>query len=263
MAEVAEQKYRREIDLGDGSGVQVFEADTLEGLVDKLSAAQSHATRKIRELNQEVKKYRKPDEPEKPVEFKPRTLTTDEQFQVQQDLQDPTKAGEAIIRVIEAKAGVPLEEIVKPLSAAEIDLQKQQAAEAATEFMRVTPEYIANETNKLALIGYMIEHRIAPISVNNFQIAFEEMKEAGLLELKSSETAPALPPKKELESEGIPQARPRGATSSSLRPRGSQPQPSARPPKFTKQQVLNMGPKEYKSHYDSDPEFRRIVDAMV
>src|SRR5690348_12024093 len=44
--------YQREIDLGDGSGVQVFRADSLEELVDKLAEAQRNATRKIRELNQ-------------------------------------------------------------------------------------------------------------------------------------------------------------------------------------------------------------------
>jgi len=43
--------YRREIDLGDGSGKQVFEAESVEELLDKLTEAQEHATRKIRELS--------------------------------------------------------------------------------------------------------------------------------------------------------------------------------------------------------------------
>src|SRR5690349_14030031 len=48
--EPAETVFRRTIDLGDGSGVQVFEAPTLEELVDKLAEAQRNASKKIREL---------------------------------------------------------------------------------------------------------------------------------------------------------------------------------------------------------------------
>src|SRR5581483_2684932 len=43
--------YERKIDLGDGSGVQIFRAASLEDLVDKLAKAQENATRKIREQN--------------------------------------------------------------------------------------------------------------------------------------------------------------------------------------------------------------------
>jgi len=43
-------------DLKDGSGIQVFEADTQEALIDKLIEAHVHATRKIRELTHENKR---------------------------------------------------------------------------------------------------------------------------------------------------------------------------------------------------------------
>ena len=48
--------YQRRIDLGDGSGVQVFNAGSMEELVDKLVTAQENATKKIRELNAAVPK---------------------------------------------------------------------------------------------------------------------------------------------------------------------------------------------------------------
>src|ERR1700730_17749344 len=41
-----EEKFTRTIDLGDGSGIQVFKAATLEKLLDKLSDAQVNATKK-------------------------------------------------------------------------------------------------------------------------------------------------------------------------------------------------------------------------
>jgi hypothetical protein len=49
------KKWFREIDLGDGSGKQRFEGNTQAELVDALAQAQTHATRKIRELNKKIK----------------------------------------------------------------------------------------------------------------------------------------------------------------------------------------------------------------
>lgn len=57
------QTFKRVIDLGDGSGTQVFEADSADELADKLAEAQKHATIKIRELSKAIK----PAEPVKPV----------------------------------------------------------------------------------------------------------------------------------------------------------------------------------------------------
>ena len=51
--------YRREIDLGDGSGVQVFEGSSYDELIDKLANAQLHATRKIKELSTAKKARRR------------------------------------------------------------------------------------------------------------------------------------------------------------------------------------------------------------
>ena len=48
----APQTFRREIDLGDGSGKQVFEGATEAELSDKLATAQMHASKKIREQAQ-------------------------------------------------------------------------------------------------------------------------------------------------------------------------------------------------------------------
>src|SRR6266568_7729436 len=81
--------YRREIDLGDGSGTQVFEGETLEELVDKLADAQKHATRKIRDLNRQAKEVAAPPAP--------KPLTPDEEYLVSQQLQsNPSKAFELL-----------------------------------------------------------------------------------------------------------------------------------------------------------------------
>lgn len=60
-------KFRREIDLGDGSGKQVFEADSQDELIDKLTEAQKNATKKIRELAAATKQPEPAKEPAKPL----------------------------------------------------------------------------------------------------------------------------------------------------------------------------------------------------
>jgi 16S rRNA G966 N2-methylase RsmD len=47
--------YQKRIDLQDGSGVQVFEAESPEQLVDILVESQRHATKKIREQSRRIK----------------------------------------------------------------------------------------------------------------------------------------------------------------------------------------------------------------
>src|SRR5205823_3895620 len=77
--------FRQEIDLGTG-GKQVFEAATQEELIAKLVEAQTHASRKIRELNQAVKQVPVPAP-------KPRELTADEKYILAQQFQnEPDKA---------------------------------------------------------------------------------------------------------------------------------------------------------------------------
>src|SRR5215472_8244458 len=99
MAEEVQQKFERVIDLGDGSGVQKFTADSMEELVDKLARAQEHATRKIREQARQIKTglgLITPD-PETPIpEYKPRRLSDDEVWQMTKEITDPAKARTAI-----------------------------------------------------------------------------------------------------------------------------------------------------------------------
>src|ERR1043166_8903740 len=62
------QVFRRVIDIGGGAGPEVFEADSLEELVDKIAEAKGNATRKIREQEDELRERRAKDviEPKQP-----------------------------------------------------------------------------------------------------------------------------------------------------------------------------------------------------
>ena len=102
--------WERRIDLGDGSGVQVFRGRTERELVDALVKAQEHASRKIKEQSRQIKTGMgliTPD-PEEPMpQYKPRVLTPDEQWQLTRNLSDPSKSNDAVIRMLEAGTGVP------------------------------------------------------------------------------------------------------------------------------------------------------------
>ncbi len=62
----APKRFRREVDIGDGSGKQVFEGATLDELVNNLAKAQENATRKIREQAAQLKANEKPATAPKP-----------------------------------------------------------------------------------------------------------------------------------------------------------------------------------------------------
>src|ERR1700743_2577476 len=84
---VSAAKFQREIDLGDGSGKQVFKADSAEELLDKLTEAQKNATIKIREQQFELKRAKRahPERIDTPTAVK-RDLTAQELLDISNEL---------------------------------------------------------------------------------------------------------------------------------------------------------------------------------
>ena len=52
----SESDNRVEIDIGENAGIQIFSGKDTSELIGKLAVAQFHATRKIRDLNRNVKR---------------------------------------------------------------------------------------------------------------------------------------------------------------------------------------------------------------
>lgn len=202
MAEAGAGKaFRREIDLGDGSGKQVFEGDTAEELNDVLATAQTNATRKIREQNEELKTLRRTalnapsrgqDDPDGPmVEFRGRELTGDEAFAIGQRLANPATAAAALREALEANLGASLDEVRKTLRLAQTTPRELHGKEAAEAFLFNHPEFITNAANQKEIFDYMRhpDRRMA-LTVQNFERAFAACKAAGLLQLHAV-SAPA------------------------------------------------------------------------
>lgn len=166
--EVDEIVYRRVIDLGDGSGTQVFEAPTMEELVDKLATAQEHATRKIRELANPKKEVAE-------------TLDENEEFVLsQQALQSPTKAFRDQFK---RNFGITVDEFKKQQEEDAADRKARRDERLGHEFARSHPEFQQFYTPKN---GARVEKwlLLEGLEFNNVNVekAFVELSESGLLE---------------------------------------------------------------------------------
>jgi hypothetical protein len=171
--------FQRVIDLGDGSGTQVFEGKTLEELIDKLAKAQEHATRKIREQAHTLKEREKPAVESKP----PAQMTEAEKFLLQQRmLTDP----QSVIDEYVTRQVTELERQREEKAAETV--RRQEAIETAAQaWVDSTPDYFANEKNGTKIQKWLVVNQLDP-TAENFQKAFEDLNSSGLLEPRPAET---------------------------------------------------------------------------
>lgn len=189
--QVDEVVYRREIDLGDGSGKQVFEAASMEELIDKLADAQTHATRKIRELAQSTKAA--------PKEEKVEPLTEEQRWLLSQELiSDPLTTFE---KLVEKSFGRKPKDIQEKLARVEQIERAQREDEAAKEWMKNHPEYHATPKNGERFARYFQLYNLDTTNVENIQKAFEDLSQSGLLESKPEEKSTTASATKQGQSE--------------------------------------------------------------
>lgn len=150
--------YRQVIDLGDGSGVQVFEGKSMEELVEKLVKAQKNATKKIREQEAELKKHKQADE--------------DTEYVTAQELQ--------------AK---PVETVKKIVRQAQQEVEDEQKRKSLIlqNFLAAHPD-IETEGDSGTRNGNRIYREIAGNwTSESFEKAYRDLKADGLLVLKTEE----------------------------------------------------------------------------
>lgn len=180
---------RREIDLGDGSGKQVFEASTTDELLDKLTTAQLHATRKIRQQNQALKELRGQSGAPK---YAPKAMTPDEEFVVGQEFS--TKPRDAFRKLFEAETGMSLDQFRNKAAAIDAIEEQRQANAIGEQYCSEHPEYHACPQNASAINRYFKTYNLAA-TMDNLEQAIDELSTSGLL---VTETPAA-------EAEAIPQ----------------------------------------------------------
>lgn len=186
--------HTKVVDLGDGSPPQVFKAATKDELIEKILTAQLNASKRIKELkkeNRELQQKVQPD-PATPVrDYKPRSLTPDEELEITTELQ--TNPTSALSKVLEALIGAGPDEIRNALAVSR-DLKEREAIkEVGQSFITLHPEYpISNENEKL-MAQYIQSNKLA-WTVKNLELAFSDLVEAGLVALaEDTEIEPVLP----------------------------------------------------------------------
>lgn len=164
-------KFVREIDLKDGSGVQKFEADTWEGLVDKLATAQENATRKIRELSKRPKV-----EPERP-EQKEVSLSPAEILALKESAAaDPLAA---FNKMFELQMGMTVNDF-------KAQQQSQKDARAEQQFLQEHKADFFPCPENAQAINAFLERNKYPKTVRNLEYAYQQLES----ELKKAPAAP-------------------------------------------------------------------------
>ena len=188
-------KVERKIDIGDGSGVQVFSGETEAEVLDKLTEAQKNATIKIRELSQAKKRELKPDKREPLPEFKPRVLSDIDIVTIQNEM--ATNPAQAFDKLFEAKVGATPDQIARQSALMnQIILQRQEEQDAA-EFISEHDDYLPCPENLRAMELFMQREGIT-MTRNNLEYAFLHLKEEGKLKMPSGQQEEIVPEKEEI-----------------------------------------------------------------
>jgi hypothetical protein len=165
-AEPEEYIYERKIDLGDGSGIQVFRGkgatkeEALEALTDKLADAQTHATKKIHELTKQVKVEDTRTAQEK----------ADDEYVIQERMKETP--------------GKTMREIVNQVIEERESATKRSLA-SQTSFVNSHPDYIADPDNGARMSKEVQNLGFSEFTEEGLEKAYQSLKKSGLLKLKT------------------------------------------------------------------------------
>lgn len=172
-------KFQREIDLGDGSGKQVFKAETAEALLDILTDAQKNATIKIREQAFELKRAQRaqPERIDTPTASK-RDLTAQELLDITNEL--ASNPASAVDKIFKAQTGLTAAEVGTFIN----DFKNAQSvAKADTDFlMNHQNDYVPSAQNASRIEKFLADEKLTHTH-KNLEYAFQELTENGLLEV--------------------------------------------------------------------------------
>lgn len=195
--EVSEEQTflaRREFDLGDGAGVEVFEAegatekDALDALADKIAEGKRNASKKIREQEAELRELRaKNAEVQKPKE-----ISADDEYIFSQEFQKAPLATQR--KMLKLALGYEVEDIAeavrisKEISAERQNTKsKEKTSTAVTTFIATHDDYedegVEGTRNGAIMNQFLLEKRL-PVTSENFHKAYLHLKQGGLLTLK-------------------------------------------------------------------------------
>jgi hypothetical protein len=168
-------------------GKQVIIYRTNDELRDKLVKQNESILRQLRKVSREKELGTNDvaDDAEKfqnVAEFKSRTLTADERFDLSQKIANPETASEARDLFIESAFGVKPEVLARTLNDTQKFIIQQRAVENYIEFANSSADYYDSAENRETVTRWMAKKNYAP-TVTNFKAAFDKLTASGLLEV--------------------------------------------------------------------------------
>lgn len=238
--------FCRVIDLEDGSHPIYTYGATQEEVFEKIERQNANA---------QIALQRRNSPPQATPSTRPR-LTADEVMQATQDLQNPAKAADAIVRLTADATGIDPRQMAM-----------DQFKRLAEEWEEEHPEFYRHPGNRTLVggrAGAKVGHQVALITKDILTQCFDELRNAGqLFELPENQPSPT-PSSLPAESQVQPTERPRRSYSTGIpgtRLRAAQTAPP-RTLKYTEQQILAMPNEQYKRLFNAkDPDFLASVAA--
>lgn len=188
--DVDEVVIRREIDLGDGAGVEVFygrgatELDALKDLNDQLVISKQHASKTVREIQ---RKHPKEDE------VAAQNQTAEDLDFVYKKALESGKPSEAFKAMFKDMTGMSVEEFKADREAQRVAREEaaaqQRGLDAQRVFVAAHPEYEANPANGAKLRDWVVEHGEKEFTGENLEKAFEDLTARGLLKVRAVEAS--------------------------------------------------------------------------
>jgi hypothetical protein len=192
------KEFTAKVDLGDGSGPQVFKSDSQQGLIDKLVDAQKNATLRIRQLKEKAKAKPDTTRPQEQLVYQPHTLNEAEIKEINELAKTDIVA--AWRRLYEAETGTKPDSLGRTVYTSQQFQEKEAAQRAEAEFIAdhiddfdCTPKsgnaiyaFLAGCTRAVTDGGFnckrcgKIHDLPLQTTKNNLEYAFETLTEQGM-----------------------------------------------------------------------------------
>ena len=260
------------INNAEGKRVSTFKGKTEREIVEQLLNSQVHA-------NREIARLRKPDAARPALRIQTKELTPADRLRLSNDITDPDKVVEAVDEIVTARMGLAPDKLGAEFARKSREDQDAFFGAEAAGFRQENPDFYPVPQNRDALFEELRANGW-DLTRNNLAMAFATLKERGnLIEWPTDEH--------ESETTHEPTAQPvfadgNGNTNGSTAPTAYQPRPrtiattglrssdasaTAPPPaprkaKYTRADIEKMSRADYNERLQSDPDFRRQVDAM-
>lgn len=200
-----EYLIRREIDLGDGAGVEIFEGrgetelDAIKDLNDKLVVSKQNASKELRNVQ---RKHPKEPEPVKEPE-----ISEDLEYVFKQQFEKkPSEAFKAMFKELTGMDVTEFKTRQEAQRAAEEARERQeQSLQLQREWVAGHPEYITSAENGDQIRDWVRDHNYNEFTQENLEKAFEDLGARGLLTLKTDEAS--APTKTKVSTEVTPTTR--------------------------------------------------------